>query len=419
MAAGGTTFVKTQRIQGFTTVLTSAACEWFLIFLLLINAGVSYLLTKFASYCDLQAPCVLCSRLDRLINGEKNQGFNQSLICSNHKSEISSLVTCHIHDKIADGHGMCDDCLLSFIPKNKLNPKTHRLLVGKLGLFISGCGFKKSLQSRDGSNPCTCCGKLWNSGKNAKKSAPLKSSGKVGFKAKSLNLQDNLKKISGKSFGRRENSFGSLSLAEYTELNLASDSESEFAFSDDNDFGSLIRGNVEARSIPISQFPSVVPHEVSNSNPAKSNSISFENEPLTLYPYVEPNINKRHDLNFTGSIAVNDYGLGEINWQLVNQKSSIPELPELISLNEVSPSPDVVDIPIKEPENSKKNICLSQNSLPAALSEFMISDTHPSVDASPDKCNPSLPLLAIHITYINVYLISLAFDFQNDSSCSK
>ncbi|KAF7804670.1 putative myosin-binding protein 4 isoform X1 [Senna tora] len=405
MATGGTTSVKTKRIRSFTTVLASAACEWFLIFLLLINAVVSYLLTKFASYCDLQAPCVLCSRLDRVISGEK-LGNYQNILCSKHKSEISSLVSCHIHDKVSDGHGMCDDCLLSFIPKDKHHLKTHRLLVGKLGLDLGGCGFPNSVLSRDnfngpvGSKICTCCGKLWNSGQNAQKSLLLKSSGTPDFKLdfplpdvsrqSCPNHQDNLKKISDKSSALTKKSLSSLSFGEYTDLNLASDSESEFAFSDDDDVGSLIRGNIEARNSHVSQFTSVFPLEISDSNPVKPNSNSLENEPLILYPCVEPNISKYHKVNFTGSVAVNDYGLGEINWQQVCQKSSNSELPELITLNEASPSPDGVAIPNGEHEEIK-NTCLSQNTIPAALPEVMTSDTRTLVGVSPKKSADDTP----------------------------
>lgn len=97
-----TSFVKTKRTKGFTALLTSAACEWFLIFLLLVDAVLSYLLTKFANYCQLQAPCLLCSRLDRVLGGE-NTEFYLYLLCSNHRSEISTFISCHIHGKVANG----------------------------------------------------------------------------------------------------------------------------------------------------------------------------------------------------------------------------------------------------------------------------------------------------------------------------
>jgi fatty acid omega-hydroxylase len=163
MAATGTSFIKVQRnLQRFTTVLQSAACEWFLLFWLLIDAVLSYLLTKFASYCGLQIPCMFCSRLDHFLGNEK-PGFYKKLICSNHRSEISSLISCHIHGKLADGYGMCEECLLSSTMKSVPSPDINRLLMGKFGFDIGAPGFQNSLQNRElvsgsvGTRMCSCC----------------------------------------------------------------------------------------------------------------------------------------------------------------------------------------------------------------------------------------------------------------------
>lgn len=403
MAKSGTTFVKTQRIQGFYTVLTSAACEWFLIFLLLINAVISYLLTTFARYCKLQTPCVLCSRIDHVINGEKLELY-QNLLCSNHRSEISSLVSCRIHDKVSDGHGMCDECLMSFAPNDKLHSKTQRLLLGKLGPALGNQGSQSSFTNRDtftmGSKPCTCCGKFWNSMLSSQRSLLLKSPRITVFKPdftlpdiyrkNCRNHQNSLKRICDKpSCSVKCNSDSLSNYAEYTEVKLASDSESEFAFSDDDNIGSQNHQNhenIEARNNLSPQFTAAVPSKYlpSDSNLTKPYIVPPKTEPLLLFPCIKPDIRNRPDVNSTVSDAVNDHGLGEVKWQQLNQKSLSSELPELISLNEVSPTPNVADITNQEPERSK-NTCLSQNSLPAALSELVTSNSHPLAGTSPEK----------------------------------
>nr|KYP49238.1 hypothetical protein KK1_029078 [Cajanus cajan] len=218
MASGGkeTSFAKPKRMKGFIAHLTSAACEWLLIFLLLLDALLSYLLTKFASYCQLQLPCLLCSRLDHILGHEKPELY-ENLFCSNHKSEISSLVSCHIHGKLADGNKMCDDCLLSVTAKNKRSAKTHRLLVGKLGLVLGGSGSQSPSLSRDlfagpkGTRQCTCCGKLWKSDQNSPRSIQRKSPGRSVLKPyiplpcaprqSRLNHRDSFKKTRDKLSG--------------------------------------------------------------------------------------------------------------------------------------------------------------------------------------------------------------------------
>ncbi|XP_028758393.1 myosin-binding protein 1-like [Neltuma alba] len=244
MAAGKISFVKTQGVWGFTALLVSAVCEWFLIILLLFDALLSYLLTKFASFCRLQAPCILCSRLDFALGGQKSELY-QTLLCNNHISEITSLLPCHIHNKVADGVGMCDDCLLSFTAKTKANSKAHRLLVGKLGLFHGDCSFQCSLKDdlfsgSSDSRPCTCCGSI--------------TSHFVG-----------------------KNSRDSLCYSGFAELKLHP--ESEFPFSaDDNNVSTVIHENNEAGSDPKCQCTPIasskfLPSDSSTAEPGKNKAV--------------------------------------------------------------------------------------------------------------------------------------------------
>ena len=134
MAATGIPSIKSHKVsRSLTMVLASVVLEWLLISMLFIDAIFSFLVTKFARYCELQVPCLLCSRLDHVLGNEK-LGFYWDLICGNHKFEISSLVLCHLHNKLVDVHGMCESCLFSFATINKSNSEAYRLLVGKLGV---------------------------------------------------------------------------------------------------------------------------------------------------------------------------------------------------------------------------------------------------------------------------------------------
>ncbi|KAK7393443.1 hypothetical protein VNO78_21999 [Psophocarpus tetragonolobus] len=405
MASGGrgTSSVKPRRMKGFIALLTSAASEWLLIFLLLLDALLSYLLTKFASYCQLRLPCLLCSRLDHILRREKQPEFYENLFCSNHKSEISSLILCHIHDKLADGHKMCDDCLLSVTAKTKSNTKSHRLLVGKFGMILGGSGFKSPSLSRDlfagfkspklCARQCTCCGKLWKSDQNSPRSIQLKSPGRAVLKPyiplpcaprpSRLNHRDSLKKMKDKFCGTEGRSpFQPLSHVGYSELRLASDSESEFPFSDDDDVSicGLFLENTEAIVNPVAQvtstsFPKCIP---SDSNPAKPSDRSAKSIPLLSDQCVKSDVSKREDVNANSA--------AETNLQQENQESFSSDLTEFISLDEVSSSPIVMNVPNRESESQDSKITSSQDSLPAPLHEVMtLNDPHAHVGTSSEK----------------------------------
>lgn len=167
MADGGTLSVHSGKIAcGFRKALASAALEWLLIFMLFLDAIFSYLITKFADHYKLQTPCLLCSRLDHVLGSSKNMKFYLDLICDRHKSEISSLVYCHAHGKLADVHEICENCLFSFATVNKSNTETYRLLVGKLGEnFDHGPDDDALLDGHNhghsSTRHCSCCNDKW------------------------------------------------------------------------------------------------------------------------------------------------------------------------------------------------------------------------------------------------------------------
>ncbi|ONK67377.1 uncharacterized protein A4U43_C06F19540 [Asparagus officinalis] len=211
------------------SVLQSAVCEWLLMSLLFLHASFSFLVTRFARLCKLQAPCLLCSRLDHVFGNEKPR-FYVDLICAFHKSEISSFAYCHVHRKLANVNEMCEGCLVSFATEKKSNSETYRLLVGKVGIEevdenVDGEDVEVSLLTEDhtsGSsvtNRCSCCS--------------------VPFRHKSV-------RVNGRLSRKRENSLVSpstrhlenhrvdgLSHVGYSEVKANSDSESENPLSED------------------------------------------------------------------------------------------------------------------------------------------------------------------------------------------
>ncbi|KAL5228041.1 hypothetical protein ABZP36_016306 [Zizania latifolia] len=96
-------------LRRLSAALSSALLEWILMLLLFIDAVYCFLVTRFARLCRLPAPCPFCSRLDHVLGNEK-PCFYRELICKTHKSEISSLAFCRLHQKLAGAQNMCETC---------------------------------------------------------------------------------------------------------------------------------------------------------------------------------------------------------------------------------------------------------------------------------------------------------------------
>ncbi|KAK8576147.1 hypothetical protein V6N13_090624 [Hibiscus sabdariffa] len=242
MGRGGTSSVSKKVSHRFTTALSSAFFEWLLLFMLFIDAVVSYLIKKFAHKCKLQTPCLLCSRLDHVFGKEKRK-FYWDLVCNDHKLEISSLVYCHAHNKLVDVQGMCESCLFSFATINKSNAETYRLLVGKLGEDFD-CSLEEdpSLENHElgcsTQRHCSCCNEPWMPKGYAKTSMqtrpivfptsefdiPLPVSVEHGKHEQ--NRSGNVS-ASVKATHQRKNQHDPLSHVSYKELKIASDLESE------------------------------------------------------------------------------------------------------------------------------------------------------------------------------------------------
>ncbi|RRT77438.1 hypothetical protein B296_00028616 [Ensete ventricosum] len=161
MAAGGNVKGQAKSCQ-FFSVLSAAVCEWYLIIFLLINAVLAYVATRFARLCNLPTPCLLCSRLDHILGSER-RGFYRNLFCHAHKVEISSLVYCHGHGKLADFRDMCNACLLSSVATKKANSETCRML-GRNGQDLDDVGLlNEDLEpASSGTGLCSCCSESFN-----------------------------------------------------------------------------------------------------------------------------------------------------------------------------------------------------------------------------------------------------------------
>ncbi|KAE8684195.1 Mutator-like transposase isoform 1 [Hibiscus syriacus] len=243
MGRGGTSSVNSEKISHrFRMALSSAFFEWLLLFMIFIDAIVSFLIKKFAHKCKLQTPCLLCSRLDHIFGKEKRK-FYWDLVCNDHKLEISSLVYCHSHKKLVDVQGMCESCLFSFAKINKSNAETYRLLVGKLGEdFDCSLEEDRSLENHklgcSTQRRCSCCNEPWMPKGYAKTSMQTRS---VVFPASEFdkplpvsvehgkyeqNRSGNVS-VSVEDIHQRKNWSDPLSHVSYSELKVASDLESE------------------------------------------------------------------------------------------------------------------------------------------------------------------------------------------------
>ncbi|MED6131117.1 hypothetical protein PIB30_007090 [Stylosanthes scabra] len=221
--------------RNFRTSLASALLEWFLIFFLFVDAVFSYVITKFASYCKLQTPCLFCSRLDHVL-GKQKRGFYWELICSGHKSEISSLVLCGAHDKLVNVQGICQNCLFSLANINKTNAENCYLLVDNFG-DKSASGFDQdSLLGDQIASRCSCCNeqRIFNSYDERlafTKSIESEVAELDELEAVRDNLHDKKRRakpsVSFRVANLRNSQLDPLSHVGYTEVKVNSDTESE------------------------------------------------------------------------------------------------------------------------------------------------------------------------------------------------
>lgn len=237
--------------------LASAAREWLLIFMLFIDAIFSYVVTTFARYSRLPVPCLLCSRLDHVLGNEK-LGFCWDLMCRKHKLEISSLVLCHVHNKLVDVQGLCESCLFSFATINKSNSETYRLLVGKIGTDphphpeLDLDPLLEDHELGDSSTrDCSCCNKPYSLRSHGNKLLHYKL---IGSEVDELDMpfsvatKHNSEVLTKGSIGDSHVGTKSSDDYQYVKVKVTSDTESEVPFFDDEvDGTALIRETIDLK----------------------------------------------------------------------------------------------------------------------------------------------------------------------------
>ncbi|GMI73988.1 hypothetical protein HRI_001068100 [Hibiscus trionum] len=316
-------------LKGFTTVLKSAACECLLIVLLFVDAALAYLLMRFANYCGLQSPCIICSRLDHVFRSEE-PGYYWNLFCSKHRSEISSLISCNIHRKLVDGRSVCENCLSSHIEETKSNSDMQRVSSGNFGTDPAGVGYYM----------CLCCNEPWNPRPNAQGLPPLKSRGFVVAKPNinfpgRVKRRSGTKKIKDKSSVPAETRIGKTgfdppSYAGYTELKISSESEHEIPFSEDEVSSCMVPDMYESKKESLVHSAPETPSKRMYSNLAKRKQ-SYANE--------------HYDVRCLHPDVLSDNGVCDSNEHLADQKSNPSVLPEIISLDDNPASSGLEKVP--------------------------------------------------------------------------
>ncbi|KAI3445231.1 hypothetical protein Pfo_001896 [Paulownia fortunei] len=335
-----------------TSALVSAVLEWMLMFMLFVDASFSYFVTRFARYCQLQIPCLLCSRLDHVLGNER-ACFYWDLICHKHKLKISSLVLCQLHNNLVDVHGTCESCFFSFATINKSNAETYRLLVGKLGAdpnygLAQGASSDEHNIGSSGTRKCMCCNEQWISRTCTQKlfqSKSIDSEGAEHDAPSSItpkNNGDEVQEITEQSsqLGQMQNKDADpLPHIEYKQIKVTSDTESEGPVSDTESASAFIREmetsgqysaakylSPEHQIITLADFPAS--EKLIHPAPPIKFSLSESEDPTNSHHNVE-------------SEAPLGHGLEEINWQQADHNIDVSEPSELISFSEALPSPNI------------------------------------------------------------------------------
>ncbi|KAL8150773.1 hypothetical protein V2J09_020581 [Rumex salicifolius] len=154
---------KTNKI---TLVLVYVVLEWVLIFLLLLNSLFSYLIIRFAQYFGLKTPCLLCSRLDHILEPHNSKSSYRELICEQHAIELSRSGYCFNHQKLVESQDMCENCSFSHLHNRNKHPSAVSVFrwLKEVGVVKSDDDCLVAENDNDDVNlRCSCCGVTINS----------------------------------------------------------------------------------------------------------------------------------------------------------------------------------------------------------------------------------------------------------------
>ncbi|KAJ0014133.1 hypothetical protein Pint_20452 [Pistacia integerrima] len=274
----------------------------------------------------------LPGEIQLLNNRELPKGFRRALasaILECHKLEISSLGFCHVHNKLVDVHGMCENCLFSFATVNKSNTETYRLLVGKLGEDYSfGFDEEPLPQGHHNNNQssvkhCSCCNEPWIprglhylKKRNEKRSIPIRAT-------------------HVESSGPDP-----LSHVGYTELKITSDTESE-VLSDDDDADAVIHETSGPKDDLAHKCVQTEPRVITLSHESVLEKLidpAIAPEPLIPFSQLQSDIILPIMTNLLHLLPQLDTAWRKLNWEQIGFKADPSELTELISLNDVPSS---------------------------------------------------------------------------------
>lgn len=146
-----------RRANKMSTILVYALLEWVLIVLLLLNCLFYYIIRKFAIYFCLKPPCLLCSRVEHLLEPHTNTNSYENFMCEAHATEISSLNYCPSHHKLTEFNNLCKNCsAFQHIRSGKIIK-----LSPKVAVFDSS---GKDVAKNEGlSKNCSCCDEVLSS----------------------------------------------------------------------------------------------------------------------------------------------------------------------------------------------------------------------------------------------------------------
>ncbi|MCD7455081.1 hypothetical protein HAX54_026984 [Datura stramonium] len=384
-----------------TSALTSAFLEWLLMIFLFVDGGFAYLVTKFAQYCQLQVPCLLCSRLDHVL-GKERPGFYWELICPSHKYKISSLVLCHNHNNLVDVHGMCENCLFSFATVNKSNAETYRLLVGKLGaephLADEHPLLDEQIRSSSGTRKCYCCKEECVSRGYAQRLFKITSSCADAVElAAPLSMTNGQERGDIKEIGKEASAsiFVPLPHLEYKKVKVSSDSESEAGHSDSDSARPLIRARDysvdDSSDRCLHPEPQIftVSDDFATEKLIHSASVP---EPSLLEPEVD--LKARDVSSIPASAAAVGLGSEEINWLQAEQKADASALSDLITFDEVNPlskvKENLVDTSRESSAGDTGNQVVKDCGEVSRARSIEIPKSETEVDSKPDSNEISL-----------------------------
>ncbi|GAU11666.1 hypothetical protein TSUD_334780, partial [Trifolium subterraneum] len=308
-------------------------------------------------------------------------------------SLASALLECK-HDKLVNIHGVCETCILSSAIIDKSNAVTSRLLVGKSGEKEeeeeeSGSVFDRDplLGERTIAGHCSCCSEKFVLNGNDQNLVFAKSirSRAVDFDVSDVAGNDFYEKRSEKPFVSvrdahvRNDHADPLSRVGYTEVNVTSDTESEFEvpLSDDDGISIPIRGKDDIKedirvSCEYMELRSVDSNEdLTSGKPGTSASVL---EPLLSEPGEQ--VENRGICGGTKTAAAaatveSGNGLSELDWQQIERTDVCPSPNELRirSFNDVPTLSNKTGVPVEvSKENCNKPITSEAGSEPTLIS---------------------------------------------------